>query len=90
MSKRSRQPRENAETANNRSAGSENINEARPADHSQSEPKLAVSGAAYLQFGTWIDEQLDELVGRWIHTAAPAAASVRRIMPQESRRSEQS
>jgi hypothetical protein len=50
---------------------------------------LVVSGAAFQQFDASIDRQLKELVGRWIHTAAPAAASMRRVVPQESRRREQ-
>jgi hypothetical protein len=58
--------------------------EALPADHSRSEPKLLVSGAAFQQFDGWIDAELDALVGRWIHTAAPAASRVRRVVPQTS------
>jgi hypothetical protein len=50
------------------------------------EPKLVVSGAAFQSFEVWIDQQLDELVGRWIQTAAPAAATMRRVVPQASRR----
>jgi hypothetical protein len=89
MSKRARQSREDTEANNPRLVGSPEAGEARPADHSQPEPKLAVSGTGFQQFDTWIDQQLDELVARWIHTAAPAAASVRRIVPQESRHREQ-
>lgn len=28
----------------------------------------------YEPFGVWIDTQLDELIGRWIHLAAPSAS----------------
>ncbi|HTQ40079.1 MAG TPA: hypothetical protein VMJ32_13725 [Pirellulales bacterium] len=89
MSKRSRQPRDETEPASSRAAGSQGAGDALPADHSQAEPKLVVSGAAFQQFEARIDQQLEELVGRWIHTAAPAASSMRRVVPQESRRREQ-
>ena len=58
--------------------------DALPADHSRSDHSLAVSGAAFQQFDSWIDTELDTLVGRWIHTAAPAASRVRRVVPQTS------
>ncbi len=34
---------------------------------------LKVSYEAYVQFDVWLSEQLEELVGRWAHTAAPNA-----------------
>jgi hypothetical protein len=86
MSKKSRHPRENTPSANFRASGPEQVGEARPADHSRSETKLVVSGAAFQQFDALIDQQLEELVGRWVHAAAPAAASMRRVVPQASRR----
>ena len=35
--------------------------------------RLVVGLAAYLDFDEEMDSELDELVGRWIHLAAPAA-----------------
>ena len=89
MSKRPRQIQHDANTVNASVTESENISEARPADHSRTEPKLVVSGAAFQEFDTTIDLQLEELVNRWIHTAAPAASSIRRVAPQDTPRQEQ-
>lgn len=86
MSERFQHPRDNAQPTDYRADGLDNASEARPADHSSMEPKLVVSGAAFQSFEVWIDQQLDELVGRWIQTAAPAAATMRRVVPQASRR----
>ncbi len=85
MSKHPRRLTDDAEAVNNLAAGAEDLGDARPADHSRTEPKLVVSGAAFQELDAWIDRQLEELVGRWIHTAAPAASSVRRVVPKESR-----
>jgi hypothetical protein len=85
MSKRSRRTKDDAQPANEGAPERENANEARPADHSHVEPTLVVSGAAFQQFHASIDAQLEELVGRWIHIAAPAASAVRRVVPQASR-----
>jgi hypothetical protein len=52
----------------------------------QDEPQLIVAGDAFQKFDAWIDDQLETMVSRWIHTAAPAASAVRRVIPQESRR----
>ena len=66
--------------------------DARPADHSRqpaeptAEPKLKVAGEAFAQFELWIDAELELLVGRWVHLAAPAASAVRRVIPKESHR----
>jgi hypothetical protein len=62
------------------------FSQAQPADHSRAEAKLAVSGEAFTQFDSWIDGQLEQLVGRWIDVAAPSAATSRRITLTERRR----
>jgi hypothetical protein len=55
-----------------------------PATHSEQE--IALPDAAIEQFDAWIDAQLGLLESRWIHTAAPAAASVvRRVFAHHSR-----
>ena len=82
MSKRSRRPR------NDRPQGemvAPPTSERRNAD-SVGEPELVFSGQAFLQFDEWIDGQLETMVQKWIHVAAPAAAMVRRVLPQNSRR----
>ena len=33
----------------------------------------AVETLEFVEFGQWIDTQLEQLVARWIHTAAPNA-----------------
>jgi hypothetical protein len=86
MSKRSRKTRNEKQPEKLTAGGVEGESEARPADHSYAEPKMVVSGAAFQQFDAWLDGQLDELVGRWIHAAAPAASrSVRRIVREAAR-----
>jgi hypothetical protein len=56
-----------------------------PAAHSEQE--IVLPDTALEQFDAWIDAQLELLESRWIHTAAPVAASVvRRIFPHHSRR----
>ena len=51
------------------------------------EQEIVLSDAALEQFDGWIDAQLELLESRWIHTAAPAAASVvRRVFAHHSRR----
>lgn len=84
MSKRSRRKSNNAKPANPAPV-SETAPEALPADHSHVEPTLVVSGDAFQQFDAAMDAQLEELVGRWIHTAAPAASAIRRIVAQPTR-----
>ena len=46
---------------------------------------MVFSGQAFLQFDQWIDGQLETMVEKWIHVAAPAASTVRRVFPQSSR-----
>jgi len=60
-----------------------------PATHSEQE--IVLPDSALEQFDAWMDARLELLESRWIHTAAPAAASVvRRVFPHHSRpRSEQ-
>jgi hypothetical protein len=82
MSKRSRRPRNDRPKDEGQalpigaSGGAE----------SAGEPELIFSGQTFLQFDEWMDCQLETMVQRWIHVAAPAAATVRRILPQNSRR----
>jgi hypothetical protein len=76
MSKRRRRLREDAQPADHGNGQSDRYDE----------PKLAVSGDAFAQFDSWIDMQLDTLVNRWIHVAAPAASTVRRVIPKDTRR----
>jgi hypothetical protein len=85
MSKRSRRTKDEARPANDRAQEADNASEARPSDHGHVDPTLVASGAAFQIFDAWIDSQLDELVGRWVHAAAPAAALVRRVVPEASR-----
>jgi hypothetical protein len=84
MSKRSRRTKDkdNARPAENRAPEAAPSAEARPSDHGHVELKLVVSGAAFQTFDAWIDTQLEDLVGRWIHAAAPAANLVRRLVPE--------
>jgi HPt (histidine-containing phosphotransfer) domain-containing protein len=89
MSKRSRRPRDEAEPANYTAVGRNDAGDALPADHSHAEPALVVSGAAFQEFDARIDQQLDQLVARWISFAAPAATSIRRVVSRESRRREE-
>jgi hypothetical protein len=97
MSKRSRrtkaktQPTDESLVTGAPGSGASNsdapVGEARPADHGQPEASLVLSGVAFQKFDEWIDGQLEEIVGRWIHTAAPAASAIRRVVPQTSRES---
>ena len=50
---------------------------------------IFVSSAAFDAFDEHMNEQLEELVERWIHAAAPAASRPRRFVSQTRRRSEQ-
>ena len=84
MSKRSRRKSKDARPANPTPA-SQTAPDAIPADHSHVEATLVVSGTAFQQFDASMDAQLEELVGRWIHTAAPAASAIRRIVAQPTR-----
>ncbi len=65
--------------------------DARPADHNGGhgerfdEPKLSVSGEAFAQFDSWIDAELEVLVNRWVHLAAPRRRRFG-VIPQDTRR----
>ena len=86
MSKRTRRTKDDARPETASAPEAETVKEARPADHGHGEPGLlVVSGTAFQTFDAWIDSQLDDLVGRWIHTAAPAAALIRRVVPEATR-----
>lgn len=66
-----------------------NVSSTVPQSVAQPKPELVLTGPAFEQFDAWIDQQLETLVGRWVHLAAPAAAAgLRRISSHESRRSE--
>jgi hypothetical protein len=44
------------------------------------EPTMViVESQPFVDFDQWMDGQLDNLVARWIHLAAPNAARVRRV-----------
>jgi len=51
----------------------------------QDEFPLALSGPAFEEFEEILDAQLDALINRWVHLAAPAA-NFRRALPKETRR----
>jgi hypothetical protein len=38
--------------------------------------------ARYDVFGEWLDAELEKLVSRWIHLAAPNASSARKLKPR--------
>jgi hypothetical protein len=81
MSKRSRRPR------NDRPQGECDASPTAGRNAEEiGEPELVFSGQAFLQFDEWMDGQLETMVQKWIHLAAPAAATVRRVLPQNSRR----
>ena len=81
MSKRSRRPRNERPQDKNEALPAEGCN----AD-SMGETELVFNSPAFLQFDEWMDSQLETLVQKWIHLAAPAAATMRRVLPQNSRR----
>lgn len=72
--------------------------EARPADEKQklvtsaesildqAEPEITISGPAFDEFAEILDAQLDALVNRWSHVAAPSASALRRVKLPSSRR----
>jgi hypothetical protein len=46
----------------------------------QVEPTMVlVESKPFVDFDQWMDEQLDELVARWLHAAAPNAARASRV-----------
>jgi len=84
MSKRSRRLRNDHANDNAKSPPVGDICKAQSA-----EPEMVFSGQAFLQFDQWIDGELETMVEKWIHVAAPAASTVRRLFPQSSRRTSQ-
>lgn len=44
-----------------------------PASASKDADQIQKNLESFATFDRWMDEQLDELVARWIHTAAPNA-----------------
>jgi hypothetical protein len=44
-----------------------------PASENQNVDQIQKNLESFDTFDRWMDEQLDELVARWIHTAAPNA-----------------
>ena len=40
---------------------------------------LQTPSADYAPFGRWLDGELEKLVGRWIHLAAPAASRRKQV-----------
>jgi hypothetical protein len=85
MSKRSRRTEDSIRPSDEQAPKVDSANETRPADHGHAERQLMVSGAEFQKFDAWLDAQLDELVSRWAHAAAPAAALIRRVVPEASR-----
>ncbi len=62
----------------------------RPADHKlpselAGEVQWVMSGPVYAKFDAHIDSQLESLVSRWSHVAAPGSSSVRRFFRQAAR-----
>jgi hypothetical protein len=79
-----------------RSRSRKHTEDARPADHKvaalakTNEGQWNINGPAFAEFDAQIDAELESLVARWIHTAAPGATSVRRFFRHaESRASGQ-
>jgi hypothetical protein len=64
----------------------------RPADHKvpaevvSDQTQWFVDGPTYAAFDAHIDGELESLVSRWIHAAAPGSTSFRRIVRQAARR----
>src|SRR4051812_16202312 len=82
MAKRKRQPREDAKLASEATqpvAGTQKLLTA-------TEPEITFSAAAFDEFENILEAQLDALVNRWVHLAAPNASSIRRAVPQQRRR----
>jgi len=76
MSKR-RQPKSEALEKDHPNGG--------PVTHSEQE--IVLPDTALEQFDVWMDAQLELLESRWIHAAAPVAASgLRRMFAHHSRR----
>jgi hypothetical protein len=71
MAKRSRRPKQGEDV--------------QPADHTLmtksvvAEKELDVASPGYAEFDAHIDCELESLVARWLHIAAPGAANFRRV-----------
>lgn len=69
-----------------RSRRSKQGEDVRPADHTMAvtslvaEKELDVGSQVYADFDAHIDCELEALVARWVHVAAPGATSFRRVM----------
>ncbi|HVC98486.1 MAG TPA: hypothetical protein VND64_32765 [Pirellulales bacterium] len=46
---------------------------------------LRVARADYAPFGRWLDVELEKLVARWVHLAAPAATRRERVLRKPRR-----
>jgi hypothetical protein len=63
----------------------------RPADHrvaaglAKRETEWHVEGPAFAEFDAHIDAELESLVSRWIHCAAPGSSSIRRVIRQAAK-----
>ena len=81
MSKRKRRQREEARPAEENTGatgfGLPSLN--------QQEPELVLTGPAFAEFEEILEAQLDALVNRWSHVAAPNASRVRRSFSREAR-----
>jgi hypothetical protein len=85
MAKRKRQPREDAKLASEATqpvVGTQRLLAA-------AEPEITFSAAAFDEFENILEAQLEALVNRWVHLAAPAAATVRRSVSPRRHTSEQ-
>ena len=75
-----------------RSRSRKQTEDARPADHkvptaiASGETQWVIDGPAYAEFDARIDGELETLVSRWIHVAAPGSTNARRIIRQAAKR----
>ncbi len=52
----------------------------KPLTSRDDEPTMViVESQGFVHFDQWMDGQLDELVARWVHTAAPNASRAQRV-----------
>jgi hypothetical protein len=82
MSKRKRRQRDEARPA----YGNAEATGFGPASVNPEEPQLVLSGPAFAEFEEILEAQLDALVNRWAHLAAPSASRISRAFSKESRR----
>lgn len=47
-------------------------------NHEDSDVPVKVAYASYVQFDRWLDIELEKLVARWAHAAAPQALRIAR------------